>query len=267
MRRHEHIYPHTAGAAAEKMGRGLYQVHVNGRFDNGLSREKNYENHLQQMGVFRAMVEEETTDDLIIPWIGTVQAQCSEFEISEKNTNRSGLGFTASFVEDMNFEFPIQTFIKVDVLRLEESAKNFSRVPTYKADIFSKIASAVGFVLGIKDKFELYSALVQSKLDYLEGLFREADAIATELKDPANLTGLAAFMALWESVRNFGNDIAEKGMTFSWYTVPVEMTIQQLAVAIYRDMSKAGDLLGLNVIEDSLAIPAGKRIRYYSLIA
>lgn len=262
MRRHEHVYPHTAGAAGEKMGRGLYQIHVNGRFDARLGLDKRFENHLQQMGVFRALTEDETTEDLMIPWIGKVQVQCTEFELTEKNTNRSGLGFTATFVEDMNYEFPIQAFIKLN-LRSMEAAKTEFEEWEYKADIFSKIAAAVGFVLGLKDQFELYSALVQSKIDYLEGLFREADATAKELSDPANVTGLALFQQMWESIRNFSQDIASKGLEFKYYVCPVQMTIQELAVAVYHDGTRGGDLLGLNVIEDSSAIPAGARIRYY----
>jgi hypothetical protein len=262
MRRHEHVYPHTAGAVGEKMGRGLYQINVNGKFDDGLYREKNYANHLTQMGVFRALAEEETTEDLIIPWIGKVQAQCVDFDLREKNTIRSGLSFSMSFVEDMNFEFPIQAFIKVDSNSLQAKATVFTKQP-WKKDIFSKIAAGVGFVLGIKDKFELYSALVRSKIDYLESLFREADAIADELKNPANLTGISAFFELWEAVRSFGNDIAGKGLQFKFYVVPITMTLQQLGLAVYGDATRAGDLLGLNVIEDSFAIPAGQRIRYY----
>jgi hypothetical protein len=262
MRRHEHVYPHTAGAAGEKMGRGLYVIHCAGRFDDGLAANKDYENHLTQMGVFRALVEEETTEDLTIPWIGKVQAQCTEFELTERSTIRSGLAFTASFVEDMNHEFPIQNFIKVNRAPMMNSAINFSN-HKWEADIFSKIAAGVGKVLGIKDQYELYSALVQSKISYLESLFREADSTANELKDPKNILGLELFFALWESVRNFANDIASKGLEFRWYTVPVQMSLQEVAIAVFGSASKAGDLLGLNPIEDSLAIPAGTKIRYY----
>lgn len=262
MRRHEHVYPHTAGAQGEKMGRGLYQIQVSGKFDDGITLVAGYENPLLQMGVFRSLVEDETTDDLVIPWIGTIQSQCTELEIRERNTIRSGLSFSATFVEDMDFEFPIQNFVKLDRLPLRDAAIKFED-HAWKADIFSKIAAGVGKVLGIKDQYELYSALVQSKIDYLEGLFREADSLADELKDPANILGLDAFARLWESLRNLGNDIAEKGVEFKYYTVPVLMTIQQVARAIYGDMTQAGDLLGLNAIEDSTAIPAGTRIRYY----
>jgi hypothetical protein len=263
VRRAEHVYPHTAGAAGEKMGRKLYVISASGKFDDGLSDIKDYENHLTQAGIFRMLVEEETTEDLTIPWIGKVKAQCLELDLNEKNTNRSGLGFSAEFVEDLDFEFPIQNFVKVNKLPMLDAAIKFED-HAWKADIFSKIAAGVGKILGIKDQFELYSALVRSKIDYLEGLFREADEISSELKDPANILALSAFAELWETLRSFGNDIANKGLEFRFYTVPIQMTLQQLSSAIYSgDGTRGGDLLGLNIIDDPLIIPAGMSIRYY----
>lgn len=262
MRRHEHVYPHTAGAQGEKMGRGLYQIQISGRFDDGLGQIPRYASSLQSMGAFRSLVEYEFSDDLIIPWIGKVKAQCTEFDLREKNTIRSGLSFSASFVEDMDFEFPIASFVKVSKLPMGNAVTKFEDT-AWKADIFSQIAAGVGFVLGIKDQFDLYSALVQSKLGYLEGLFKEADATAKELTDPANLTGISAFFELWETVRNFGKDLADKGLEFKFYTVPTLMTLQQVAIAVYGDATKCGDLLGLNAISDAMAVPAGTRIRYY----
>jgi hypothetical protein len=264
IRTHEHIYPHTPGASTEKMGRDLYQVDVSGRFDTNLPSAQ-YPNPLLAAGGLRMLCEEETTGDLVIPWIGTVQAYCKELTLSEKNTIRSGLSFSAKFIEDMDFEFPIQNFIQVNQKPMGDAKAQFDQWE-YQADIFSQISEGVGFVLGIKDQFQLYGALVQSKIDYLEGLFREADATAKELSDPKNLLGLDAFVALWDSIRTFGNDIAAKGITFSYWVVPIEMTIQQVANAL-KVLSPGitpGDLLGLNPINDTLAIPAGTRIRYYA---
>lgn len=258
IRTHEHIYPHTAGAASEKMGRDLYTIDMSGRFDENLP-SAHYPNPLLAAGGLRMHCEDERTGDLVIPWIGTVQAYCKELTLTERNTIRSGLAFQAKFVEDMNFEFPIQNFLRLDQKKLENAAGDFSAHP-YKADIFSKIAAGVGFVLGIKDQFQLYSAFMQSKLGYLESLFREANSTAAELMDPANLLGLDRFQAMWASVRSLASDIASKGVEFKFYTVPMLMTLQQVASAIHV---QAIDLLGLNVIEDSLAIPAGTRIRYY----
>ena len=259
IRTHEHIYPHTPGAATEKLGRDLYHISVSGRFDENLPQPR-YPKSLTSAGVLRMHCEQERTGDLVIPWIGIVQAFLKKLTLTERNTIRSGLGFNAEFVEDMNFEFPIQQFMKIDQAPMQSAWTNFEK-QSWKADIFSVIAAAVSFVFGIKDQFDLYSALVQSKLDYLEGLFREADALATELWN--DVVKLDAFERMWEAVRNFGDDIAAKGLTFSYYTVPQTMSIQGIAVAIYRDASKAGDLLGLNAIEDALAVPAGTSIRYY----
>lgn len=262
VRRHEHIYPHSPGAQGEKLGRGLYQIQVSGKFDEGAASLPRYASTMRQMGTFRGMTEQEQSHDLIIPWIGKILAQCTDFEIHEKNTVRSGLTFSATFVEDMHNNFIIAKFVTVNRLPLEQAVTNLKDAK-FKADIFSKIVEAVGFVLGIKDQVELYTALVKSKLDYLEGLLKLADSTAKELLDPGNLTGINAFFELWEALRNFSNDIAEKGLEFSYYSVPMQMSIQDVAVKVYGSSSNCGDLLGLNVIEDAMAIPAGTRIRYY----
>lgn len=262
MRRHEHVYPHTAGAQGEKLGRGLYQIQVKGKFDDGAYMAPEYNKSLRQMGTFRSMVEKEMTHDLIIPWIGRVQAQCTEFELTEKNTIRSGLEFSATFVEDMDHGFPIAEFVKVKKAPLLHAVENLKSAK-FKEDIFSKIANAVSFVLGIKDQVQLYTALVQSKLDYLEGLLKLADATSKELLDPGNITGIDAFFELWEALRTFENDITEKGLEFSYYSVPMLMSIQDVAVKIYGTAENCGDLLGLNVLADAMVIPAGTKIRYY----
>jgi hypothetical protein len=233
-------------------------IDVSGHFDENLP-QASYPKSLESSGVLRMHCEDEVTGDLVIPWIGTVKAFIEELELGEKNTVRSGLSFRAKFVEDWDWMFPIQAFIQVEQTKMDGAFKNFQD-QGYHADIFSKIAAGVGSVLGIRDQFQLYSALVQSKLGYLESLFREADALATELSDPKNLLGLDAFQNLWASVRKFSADIADKGAEFKYWVTPTVMTLQQVAAAI---KVQPIDLLGLNVIEDSTAIKAGTRIRYY----
>lgn len=259
IRIHEHVYPHTPGAALEKMGRKLYRFNVSGTFDENLPQAR-YPRALSNVGMMLKLCEKEQTGPLVIPWIGTVQVVVEKFKVTETSSTRSGLTFEAEFVEDMNNEFEIMKFIRVDRSQMDAGFKGFQKTG-FKADIFSAIAAAVSFIFGIKDQFDLYSSLIQSKLDYLESLFREADATATELLD--DVVKLEAFVKMWEAVRNFGEDIASKGLAFSYYTVPQTMSIQAIAVAIYRDATKSGDLLGLNAIEDVYAIPAGTSIRYY----
>lgn len=260
IRIHEHVYPHAPGAAIEKMGRKLYRFHVSGMFDENLPQSR-YPRSLSNVGMMLKLCEKEQTGPLVIPWIGTVQTVVEEFEVTEVSENRSGLKFDAVFVEDLNNEFAIMKFIRVDRKQLRTGHEAFTSAG-YKADIFSQIAAVVSFIFSIKDQFELYSALIRSKLDYLENLFREADATATELWN--DVVKLRIFQEMWDAVREFGNDLAAKGLTFEYYTVPQVMSIQEVAVAIYQDASKSGDLLGLNPIENVFEIPAGTSIRYYA---
>lgn len=260
IRIHEHIYPHSPGAAIEKMGRKLYRFSVSGVFDENLPQAR-YPRSLSNVGMLLKLCEKEQTGPLVIPWIGTVQTVVEKFKVTETSKVRSGLSFDAEFVEDLNNEFAIMKFIRVDRKQLRTGHEAFTSAG-YKADIFSQIAAAVSFIFSIKDQFELYSALIRSKLDYLENLFREADATATELWN--DVVKLQIFMEMWDAVREFGNDLAAKGLTFEYYTVPQTMSIQEVAVAIYQDASKSGDLLGLNPIENVFEIPAGTSIRYYA---
>lgn len=267
IRQHVHEYPHTPGGKLEKMGRKLYEVGVEGIFESNTIIPE-LADSLTQMGVLRSLWEDENTDDLVIPWVGTIKACCLEWEISEKNTNRSGLDFTASFLEDWDFEFPIQQFLKLDTLPLEASIKEYQKQKSLLDsvnEVFEKINDAANFVFGLRDQFMLYRALVDSKISFLESLFREADATRDELQDPRNILFLQSFGDLWTSIRELATDMDSKGAAFKYYTVPNTMTLSDIAVAIYGDGSRALDLMGLNPIEDPYAIPAGTEIRYYDV--
>jgi hypothetical protein len=277
IRTHKHIYPHTPGAAIEKMGRNPYEIDISGKFDSNLRGR--YIDSMRSSIAMAGFVEDELTCPLVIPWAGTVKCLCEEFTRDEKNTYRSGLTFHAKFTEDTTDGFPILAFIKtkqapiqtklvifknafgLDETTVGVSASAFQGTPRVR-DIFSAITEVSTFIFGIKDQFQLYSQLIRSKLDYLETLFREADALADWIW--SDIVKGNAFMGLWEAIRDFGDDIASKGLSFSYYTVPVMMSIQQIAVAIYRDSSKTMDLLCLNAIENALRIPPGTQIRYYA---
>jgi hypothetical protein len=276
IRTHQHIYPHAPGAAIEKMGRKLYEIDVSGRFDSRLLGR--YQNSMRDSIAMAGFVEDEITGPLVIPWAGTVKCLCEEYSRDEKNTLRSGLMFHAKFTEDSNEGFPILAFIKTKQAPIGTALTNFNKafgipsvidrataqdfhLPTYKRDIFSIIAETAAFIFGIKDQFELYSALIRAKLDYLEGLFRELDATAQWIF--SDIIKGEAFMRMWQAIRSFGDDIAAKGLSFSYYVVPQLMSIQEVAIAIYRDSSKSIDLMGLNPLDDALQIPAGTSIRYY----
>jgi DNA circularisation protein N-terminus len=261
IRKAEHVYPHSPGAALEKMGRKLYVTEVEGFFDINLPQSR-YPNPMEAMQAMRLLTDTETTSDLVIPWCGTMQAVCEDLTLREKNTVRSGLRFSATFCEDMSNQYALADFVRVNQVPMSDALVDIQD-HKYQADIFSQIANAVGFILGIKDQFELYTALVDSKLRYLEQLFRHADATASELNDPANIIGHQRFFQMWQAVRDFGNDIAEKGLSFRYFVVPYPMTLQEVANAIPGYSSRAFDLLGLNIIDDSTTIRAGTRIRYY----
>jgi prophage DNA circulation protein len=267
VRNHVHEYPHTPGGKPEKMGRKLYEITVEGIFESN-ALDPGYANGLDQLGVFRTLVEDETTEDLVIPWVGTVRAFCEDLEITERNTNRSGLAFTAKFLEDWDFEFPIEQFLKMDVRPLGGALENYKKQKSLLDsvnEVFETINDVANTIFGYRDQFYLYRSLVDSKIQFFEQLCRDADEVRDELKDPKNLLFLESFGDLWSAIRDLATDMDSKGAELKYYTTPMVMSLQEIAVAIYDNANRSLDLLGLNPIEDPYTIPAGTRIRYYDV--
>jgi hypothetical protein len=70
----------------------------------------------------------------------------------------------------------------------------------------------------------------------------------------------------WDACQRLKAEIQEKDQYLKEYTVPVRMTVGQVAAAIYGDSSKGGEIMQLNIIADPLNIEPGTKLRYYQAV-
>lgn len=265
IRDHIHEYPHTPGGAPEKLGRKLYEFHVTADFTAGLIEPRYQFLWPSNLAQLRTLFETQTTGTLLVPTIGPIQAYCVAWEQTQTAANRSGEEVQMSFREDASDTFLIDDAISVNLGSMQSKLDNFnfqaSSFPT--VSIFSAIDALCSSVLAFNDQFELYGALVTSKIDGLVSTLREADHDVVELNDPPNWQLLAALHDLWQSAAQLQKDIQQQNDFLRTFTTPVRMGVGQVAVALFGDSAKGVDLMRLNVLPDPLAIEPGTLIRYY----
>lgn len=278
IRKHVHEYPHSPGGALEKLGRSLYEVTVSVDFVAGYSHPK-YRQMLTDLGVLRGLFEDQVTEKLHIPHIGTIDVCAEEWTEDVVNTNRNTVKGELKFVEDQSSAFLVLAAIQVSGNALAEKYDNYviqrdraksapemaliGAEPTPDSDFFSKIDNAALAILSIKDQSDLYGSLVASKIQGFAGLLREANAQIKALDEPPYWELREALHELWATTLQIGRDIQNRDEFLKEYTVPLTMSVGQIAVAIYGDAEKGVEIMQLNVLRDPLAVSAGTVIRYY----
>jgi prophage DNA circulation protein len=262
-RKHVHEYPHVAGGALEKLGRSLYEISVSVDFTDGLDSPK-YRNLITDLGLLRGLFEDQVTEDLHIPHIGTIKACADEWVEEVIGTNRSTIKGELKFIEDQSSAFLVLSAITISPAALPARVADFSvKAAPFNEDLLSKVDKAANAFLGVFDQAQLYSSLVAAKVEGLSRLLRQADESVKALADPENYELTQAFLHMWESVNNIRRDILERDSFLREFTVPVRMTVGQAAATIYGDASKGGELMQLNVISDPLNLEPGTKLQYY----
>lgn len=263
IRKHVHEYPHTAGGALEKLGRSLYEISVSVDFTDGLDDPK-YRQLIMDLGLLRGLFEDQVTEDLHIPHIGTIKACADDWTEEVVGTNRSTIKGDLKFIEDQSSAFLVLQAITVSPGSLPARVADFNaKAKPFNENIFSKIDKAANAILGVFDQATLYSSLVAAKVEGLSRLLRQADESVKAFADPENYELTQAFLHLWEAVNNIRRDIMERQSFLREYTVPLRMTVGQAAAAIYGDSSKGGEIMQLNVINDPLNLEPGTKLNYY----
>jgi prophage DNA circulation protein len=268
MRNHEHIYPHSPGAAVEKLGRELYKIEIVPCFDAKLIPAAYQGLWPGGLSNLRAVFESGATNDLILPTIGKIRAMATSWEQDYTPARSlSGEAVAWSFIEDSeNARLIDSTFKQTSTLA---SANQNFKVEGLKLDpkpsLWDQAAGAIDSVLSYKGQIQLYSSLIESKLQSAISMFAELSDQVSELSDPRNSSGLQALTELWSQTMAFYKDQRETGMVFKFKRTNRDMDIGQVAVWLYGDSEKASDLLSLNAFADPYAIPSGTNVRYYEV--
>lgn len=266
MRNHEHVYPHSPGAAVEKLGRDLYQIEITPCFQADMIPKVYADLWPAKLAELRAKFEAGKTADLILPTIGKLRAMCTSWE-QEFTPARSISGESVSwkFIEDQESARLLSSVLKKSV-GLKAKLKTFEVEGLKlnpKPSLWDTVAQTVDQVLSYKGQIELYAQLVESKLQSALSMFNELTNQANALSDPRNALGLIALQELWQETLKFYKDQQSRGAEFHWKRTNRDMDIGQVSVWLYGDSTHASDLLSINAFTDPYAIPSGTNIRYY----
>ncbi len=269
LRHYVHEYPHVAGGSLEKLGRKLYEVTATCHFD-ALSLSGRYSLMWPDgINAFRALFEKGQTSPLVIPWIGSIDACAVEWGEDFDVKVISGEGVEVKWIEDQESEFLLDS-----VLPFKSSGGFAAKVEAfeYRIDyleidppvgILESIRKVANDVIAVRDTAELYTSLVDAKLNELLNLIREADKTVALLNDPMNHQLLEDLHELWSATQELVNDIAQLDQVMDTYLTPRVMRIDEIAQAIYQAGDRAYELMQLNALEDPFAVPANTTIRYY----
>jgi len=266
MRHHEHVYPHSPGAGVEKLGRDPYKIEVTPCFQDNLIPPEYEGIWPQGLSKIREVFESGKTSDLILPTIGKMRAMAITWDQSYSPAKSlSGEAVAWNFIEDQeNARLLSASFSSSKGLTQAcEGFKVAGLSLNPKPNLWDMAAEAIDSVLAFKGQIELYSALVESKLQSAVSMFNAMSDQVNELSDPRNAFALEALTELWAQTTAFYKDQKETGLILKYKRTTRDMDIGQVAVWLYGDSEKSSDLLSLNAFADPYAIPLGTNVRYY----
>lgn len=269
IRDHIHIYPHSKGGAPEKLGRNLYTISMDANFQNTFRK---YPAALWPLSLrqLRGIFEEQTTDDLVIPTIGTIKAYCRNWSQKMEAKIRSGEMARFEFVEDQDATTLEQELAKVSTASLQAAVSNFDAskaLADFQNDkttesIFDAISDAANFVLSFADLAELTGNLVSAKLMALNDLASQFDRTKFG-KDPTNEPVIHAVKELIDTIRKIMEDQKARFRSIEFFQVPITMPMNQISLRLYGTTERTIELMQLNAVPDVFRVVAGTRIRFY----
>jgi prophage DNA circulation protein len=274
LRDHVHEYPHSPGGAPEKLGRKLYEIHYTAPF---LNTFKAYPKLWPEtLASLRIIFEGGGTFDLVIPTIGTISAYCVSWEErTDLPSNRSGVIVDLTFREDQDDQFLTRALINTyaaslgstndDLINAMLSESFLDGLPANQKSLFAAIQETANSITAIGDQADLYANLVQAKAANLARLCETADATVTKLNDPAHFRVMEALLLVWQGAGRLERDALNLARPLIPYVTPVEMSVTQIAIAIYGDTAQAGILMRTNAFENPFRVPAGTAVTAYAL--
>lgn len=271
-RQHLHEFPHSPGAAPEKLGRGIWYLTVKTHFQVGVP---GYPPDLwpTSMNQLASLYETQTTATLVHPTRGSFQAFISAWRENYNPKFRSGQRVDIEFLEDQRSNFLVQTAPSPSLTTLATSQQELdaalslvkSQLNITKNDlsVFDAIRATVNAVQALSDTAGMYAGYLQSKSLELINLCSQADQLFS-MQSPlvvGVLVQLRTIGAAASSISSASQSPAKIGK----YRTPRTMTIQDIAIFLYGDVTRQSDLLTLNAaaIADPNSIPAGTLIQYF----
>lgn len=263
IRTHLHEYPHWPSAALEKLGRKPYEITMVSNFQTTFAKWPGL--WPKRLADLRDLFEAETSDYLVIPSIGKMWCCCTDWDQNMSAKVLSGEKATFKFIEDSRDQFAFQKLVQVNVESLPANGQRFDQLSSAlspRPSIFDQVLDAVNSVMAVIDQANAYGGLVEAKLLGIAALCKEADQ-RVELQSASNHAILDALHELWSSSLKMLDDTQRTGGKLVRFRVPTTMSVSDVAALVYKDASRAVEILTLNPIDDAFAIPSGTVLKIY----
>jgi prophage DNA circulation protein len=263
IRDHLHEYPHSPAAANEKLGRKPYEIEMVSNFQTTFAKWPGL--WPKRLADLRDLFEAEASDWLVIPSIGKMYCYCRDWDQDMTAKVLSGERATFKFIEDSQDQFALQKLVQINIESLPSNGQRFKQLSdglSPKPSIFDDVLDAVNSVMAVVDQSNAYGGLVESKILALSALCKEADQ-RIELQSPINHQILDALHDLWASANTLLGDTQRTGGKIVPFRVPSTMSVAEVATLVYKDATRAVEILNLNPIDDAFAIPGGTQLKIY----
>lgn len=271
-RQHLHEYPHSPGAAPEKLGRGIWYLTVKTHFQVGVP---GYPPDLwpTSMNQLESLYETQTTATLVHPTKGKFNAFIASWRQDYNPRFRSGERVDIEFLEDQRANFLVQTAQSANSTSLATSQQELnaalslvqSQLGISKNDlsVFDAIKATVNAVQALSDTVGMYGGFLQAKSLELINLCSQADQLFS-VQSPLAVGILIQLRTIGAAARNISSS-SQSSTKLGKFKTPKTMTIQDVAIRLYGDTTRETDLMTLNaaLIPDPGSIAAGVTIQYF----
>jgi prophage DNA circulation protein len=267
IREHVHEYPGAPGGQPEKMGRKLYTIEVTATFS---TNSPYYPGAFpDSLNALRLLFEQEVTDKLVIPHIGTIDAYAVDWEEAlDMRRMRDGAKTKFVFREDSQNLTLVESLVVVGYTSIKtmiEAVRDaMDDAGMEEDDLFESMDELANDFQAVGDQVELAGNQVSSKIDSVKSNIDKIDATVSQLSDPEGWPVVRALHDLGNVLISLRKDTMRKARPIKSYTTPKEMTVLDVARAVYGDQSRALEVLMLNPIADAFAIPDGTRLQVYA---
>lgn len=269
-----HVYPHAQGGSPEKMGRNLYLIRMMANFQDTFAKYPGLWPGLLNR-IFHVF-ENQTTADLVIPTVGTIQAYCRNWSKTMSAKIRSGEKATFEFVEDSATNFlspnvPLFAPIAVTAASFGSALQAQKDIDAFRSDattesLFDTIQDVVNSVLAVGDTVQLTGQLVLAKLLQLQDNLSQLDG-HRYVNDPSNALMIEAYANLRDSVQQTlngnpgGAGLGRIQRPQTWQ-VPHVMPMSAVSINLFGDPSHQIELMQMNDVYDIFRVPQGQYITY-----
>lgn len=271
-RQHLHEFPHSPGAAPEKLGRGIWHLTVECSFQ--VVFVKYPTSYPGDMRALRALYEQQITATFQHPNGDDFPAFIASWRQHWNPKLRSGERVQIEFLEDQRTTFlaaPSSTSTQGTSIGVQQSAldaqlqaiKSQLLVSETDLSVFDTLRAASNAVASLTGTVQLYTSLVQAKCAQLQSVCAQVEQLPS-MQSPLAVGITDPLHNMWAAATSILQSTQAAQRLGRW-VVPETMSLNAIARTLYGDASRYEELASLNsaTIRDPNVVPAATRILYY----